>query len=490
MRKLILISLLILSVYFTSASEWYECITDDDCSGYGSEYICVDHVCVNSLCTKNSDCLNTEFCNKSQQCQPKLNDGSNCDNITYEGTRSADDEACLSGYCDNDGKGNSDDYWCYTPEDNYLDNQDNMCEYDINSMFDFTCDELNRTKDCSIANGRGYWCNESCMAENKDVSREACTARGINCHFDDFVWALSGEPSAAYVENQWEYKDTHTFECCGDDLNESFVNSSFYQGHNSNDTRCCLSKDACVVNGICQLGYKEGGHETSCYDGIDDNCNNKTDFCDGRYDIGCSEYDGLDDDCKAVIYGHVKDNYGFTVSNATVTALTVFHYNAFEETISFKTRTDSNGRYNLTVYGNSSYDIVATKFGYHTASNSRHLNLADNWNLNITMQRETECNPDCTKVYSNLCYPECEGLNGCHFYNQKTMQLCNAKAKYVIMDYNSSHAVECCSGKPYVKLPSSEPKVEVDNATIVVRITKPIMYRGKLIKMVIAVANK
>jgi hypothetical protein len=58
------------------------------------------------------------------------------------------------------------------------------------------------------------------------------------------------------------------------------------------------------------------------------------------------------------------------------------------------------------------------------------------------------------------------------------------------MDYNSSHAVECCSGKPYVKLPSSEPKVEVDNATIVVRITKPIMYRGKLIKMVIAVANK
>ena len=124
-----------------------------------------------------------------------------------------------------------------------------------------------------------------------------------------------------------------------------------------------------------------------------------------------------------------------------------------------------------------------------TANESKYLGLGDDWLQNMELARDEECNPDCTKTYTNLCYAECEGINGCDFFDGTSMALCNQKAKYVIMGYDEDNIVECCEGIPKSNIPSAEPQVEFDDADLVVRITKPVLYRGKLVQMVITVGN-
>jgi hypothetical protein len=110
--------------------------------------------------------------------------------------------------------------------------------------------------------------------------------------------------------------------------------------------------------------------------------------------------------------------------------------------------------------------------------------LGETWDLDIRMVRDEECNPDCTKGFGSLCYVSCNGKNGCNFFNQKTMNVCDAQGKYFIKDYNLTHEVECCEGVPRIKVNSPKPVVKVD-ATTIVRVSKPILYRGKVVNMII-----
>jgi len=598
-------------ISFSSASQWVECIADSDCAtsnGYPPYWFCSSNVCTNA-CVRNSDCRTGGFCGIAGTCIAKLADHISCNAVTFLHTTSEEDAACNSGFCDNDGQGNADDYWCYSPVSTYLDNQENKCEFDISSGFEYKCDELTNGMDCpNDTTGRGYWCNLNCARENKDLSQTACRANGLNCNFNNFIWVKSGEAGKPVAPNQWEYpindisnlyccgddtleinrsrktncvptncqpndypsfstsladkaccdsatdcvvnwlcyasslSSSHTvsnevlvcdsgvffdcdtkqsycetacgkkwttkgsnetglleydsdskLECCGDDSSETYVDSRSFQGHAPSDVKCCNGND-CVLNGKCQLSYQNGGNESQggkCYNKIDDDCDGATDFCDGKFKIGCSRYDGLDPDCAATININVKDTLNLNVEGASVKVMTMFRYHEYYNVTTFYATTDAFGNAGIVVYGNSSYDLVIEKKGYYMSSNiTKDLPLGFIWNLNAVMTRDVECNPDCTKLANNLCQSDCEGSNGCHFNSTQIASLCNNKAKYILMSYDATHEVECCEGAPKLKQISNAPKVEITGANLVYRLTKPIWYRGKLVQMIIAVADQ
>ncbi|MFH1840080.1 MAG: LamG domain-containing protein [Nanoarchaeota archaeon] len=81
-------------------------------------------------CNSNSDCSSNEYCGADQLCHADLADRVICNGITNAGTNSEEDGACISGYCDNDDVGWSDDGWCFTPYNTYFDGEEtSFCEY-------------------------------------------------------------------------------------------------------------------------------------------------------------------------------------------------------------------------------------------------------------------------------------------------------------------------------------------------------------------------
>jgi len=300
-------------------------------------------------------------------------------------------------------------------------------------------------------------------------------------------WLLRGEPSVG------EYDSGVKYECCEDDLAENRVNSSRYTGHLPTDARCCSSSDDCVLNGVCGLGEDNGGSETNCYDGIDNDCDGATDFCDERYNIGCQYgYDNLDADCESIISGNVKGIDGLPLNRVRVIILTNFKYKSFSHAINFTTVTNANGDFSIHVYGNSTYNIVAQKPGYYMIANlTKKLNLGQDWQFLVVMARDMECRHDCTKTFDGLCHAECDGINGCSFYDYISKAACDLNPKHAMVDYEGAivESIECCTGSPKAKAAVQLPLVNVEGATTVQRITRPVLFRGKLSQMIIVTYN-
>jgi len=60
-----------------------------------------------------------------------------------------------------------------------------------------------------------------------------------------------------------------------------------------------------------------------------------------------------------------------------------------------------------------------------------------------------ECEPDCTYVSDNVCHPECDGINGCSFYDETAKEKCDGVSKGWVVSYNNSgYRISCCTGSP------------------------------------------
>ncbi len=261
---------------YCNSGEWVDCNTNSQCDT-ANGYHCVNNDCTNT-CTTNTECPSGFFCSSTGYCQNKLNNGQTCTGVTYEGTPSSEDEACSSGYCDNDGVGATDDGWCFTPISAKYDSQDNKCEESGNSALNDNSDEYR----AECRGTSGYVADDCTYYTDGDANEETC-----NCVPDQTTgdegkgWQLGGEIS----------------NCCGDDSGEWYINttigSSWY-------TACCDSATDCVdETNNCRSG-NEGQSYNNCNDDIDNDC-------DGYIDE-------LDSDCCPTIEGNI-----FAVRNVSGT---------------------------------------------------------------------------------------------------------------------------------------------------------------------------
>jgi len=241
-------------------------------------------------CEQNIDCPEDYFCNINQFCQGKLSDSQICIGVTYEGTPSSEDEACLSGYCDNDAIGDTDDNWCFTPYDTYYDgNENTKCEYSAIVM-NVSSDE----KTGNACDGSNGWINSTCYYfNNGDDNEQTCNcivdiemfyAEGsdeLRCCGDDAIadvfcaggdWychqgvkTLDGDVSSgscSCFSHDWLSSGVGTnSHCCGDDANE------FFEQTEATGASCCYN--ASVLNS----GNSSGA--ILCYNGQLYDCNNQ-----------------------------------------------------------------------------------------------------------------------------------------------------------------------------------------------------------------------
>jgi hypothetical protein len=312
-----------------------------------------------------------------------------------------------------------------------------------------------------------------------DNSQGGCEEADGRCGLSN-AWLLPGESGVG------EYDAMNKPECCSDDAGEFLVNSTEFQGHAPTDVACCDSQFDCVLGSVCTKSDSNGGEELSCYDGIDNDCDGATDFCDGKFPLPCARYDRLDDGCTVTISGVISDTDNEPVEGAQVFALTHFGYKDFSRVINFSNYTNAGGHYSIAVYANSTYEIVVKKRGNNIFSeNSEHLDIGDNWELNMTLAKDVGCQPTCSMHDDSLCQMECSGINGCAFYSPLAAVVCNMRPKGAILEFNSTHNIECCGGSPFRRLVSSKPNVEILNSTYVNRNTNLVIYRGKPIQMIV-----
>ncbi len=113
-----------------------------------------------------------------------------------------------------------------------------------------------------------------CLSKDDCAGGEVCSSQNVcvDCDSDQLGCGSSVCGSGSWLVSSVFELGTSA-RCCGDDANEFYINNSVL-----NVEACCNSSDACVdSSGLCMHGQTAG--ETSCGDGLDNDCDGKAD-CD------------------------------------------------------------------------------------------------------------------------------------------------------------------------------------------------------------------
>ncbi len=171
------------------------------------------------------------------------------------------------------------------------------------------------------------------------------------------------------------------------------------------------------------------------------------------------------------ISGTVRNITSQPVAGATVKVLGT----------SFKATTDAGGSYSMPNVPSGTYDISSSKpsDGYDDATALNVDIVSGPITVDFTMLHGLGgCTNDCTKAGSNICDASCDGKGSCKFYSDETKQACDGT--FGIISLPGGKQVTCCGGQPY-----TPQKADVTvPAKQVIKTIKPVLYQGKLVKLV------
>jgi len=153
--------------------------------------------------------------------------------------------------------------------------------------------------------------------------------------------------------------------------------------------------------------------------------------------------------------------------------------------------TDENGYYFICEFPQGTYDIVASKKGFDPVNEQFDFDGTSIVNINFVLYTAgSECKPDCSKTTDEKprCHADCDGINGCRFYDQRTKELCTvpySRVVNVLESYNSTHKLLCCDGEPYLYPKISGDQLVFPESEHHVKITRIVFFRGKFARMII-----
>jgi len=303
-----------------------------------------------------------------------------------------------------------------------------------------TCDSTGynepKTVTCSTCGG----C--SCTPTHRDYDESAAYCTGLTAPgCSQYQWLPAGEAPIG------QYTSTGQVACCGDDSGE---NSASTNVMGTIHTACCASSNSCV--------------------GPDGTCNS----------------------CTPEITGSVVDSNNVPITNAKIDILAAENINIHtgSTTVTNALRevfTDSAGNYKLKLNDKEAgtFTIVASKTGYTPLSkDGKFITFYTQNSYNFVLGFDpTKCQADCTFTSDNVCHATCDGYNGCGFFDSKATEICDNKGKGFILDYDGTNAIQCCTGAPAEPLKQLATTV-IDSENIV-RIIRPVLYQGVIVKMVL-----
>jgi len=213
-----------------------------------------------------------------------LADGVTCVDATFVKDTNEENGSCVSGFCDNDGGGEPDDDWCFTPTSTYYDSEDSDCELSTN-LGNTACDEFTAEDYCPASN---TWCDASCAVVDRDTSLAACEDTNGGC--SAYSWLANG-----YGANSL---------CCGDDVGEDFNQTS------AGGRSCCYNAgilaDATTSGALLcsDGGLFDCGDGTADDSGVGKNiASGSCTVYEGLYCVGTSWTALIPDDCSGCTSG-------------------------------------------------------------------------------------------------------------------------------------------------------------------------------------------
>jgi len=156
--------------------------------------------------------------------------------------------------------------------------------------------------------------------------------------------------------------------------------------------------------------------------------------------------------------------------------------------------TDASGNYFICEFPAGTYDIIASK---NTFSPLRKDFTFDGSTMVtrdfVLYTAGSECQQDCSKTSDEIpvCHMDCEGINGCHFYDDTLMNICTRNGEMIgvpvgnTVSYNETYKATCCKGIPYLykKIPGTS--LVFPESENHVRITRIVFFRGQFARMIV-----
>jgi len=479
-----------------------ECATPDECGGDDDppdddDPECTCRQCVNGIChkvefEKKSDCPCTIDC-----CA--FSDGS-CANIGTQG--------CLIGGCNGDEcmQCKSSGSWGTGTWDGYC--GEVYCgEEPVGFVCgDGNCDSPDETKDnccedCGCPDG--YTCvDNACVA---DVA--SCDGTDISCG--------SSEPCTNCNNNDGWYDSGSSYACCDGNSACTTCQKQKYRNYYCSGTSCTYTVTSTrTVKSGCTDCTGDGGYNvgstypccdltnpdiactcqdqeyrdyycsgTSCtYSKTSDqtlwsNCNN-CGYCKTCSGGACIDKPGV----KGIVTNASEPPEPIKNAEVNILGLDKFY------------TTDESGNYFICEFLSGTYDIVASKKGFNS------VNKQFTFDGNNMVTRDfvlytagSDCRQDCSKTTDeeNLrCHADCDGINGCKFFDERTKEICTIplnRVVGVIESYNATHKLRCCIGEPYLHKKISGDRLVFPESENIVRITRIVFWRGQFVKMIIDV---
>ena len=204
------------------------------------------------------------------------------------------------------------------------------------------------------------------------------------------------------------------------------------------------------------------GDLTSCTDGIDNDCDQL---------IDCN-----DENCGGTIMGTVQDTSFQPIPSANLEAK--------KNLITVKSAlTNPVGSYSMGV-NCGSYNVVASHSNYLPETKSANVPPLQTVTVDFTLTPGSPCESDCTWINDNTIHSECDGINGCTFWDPTARAACNNGQPGWIRSYNETHYIICSNNQP-------QPKVTVTASTTcssgtLVKVVRIVIYNGRPVKLVVA----
>lgn len=212
----------------------------------------------------------------------------------------------------------------------------------------------------------------------------------------------------------------------------------------------------------------KAGTETSCTDGLDNDCNGLADCADPA--------------CAGSIAGTVKNQDNQPVSLADIIVK--------KDLTTIKSAiTSQEGAYIITGINCGTYNLVASHPDYVPKTKANIMifpqqQAATNFSGSNSLVLGSTCEQDCTTAADNIVHASCDGINSCTFYNSIAKLACDNSQPGWVRDYNVTHYITCASGTPQPKI-EIEASVNCASGTLV-KVTRIVVYNGKPVKLVIA----
>ncbi|MBI3051273.1 carboxypeptidase regulatory-like domain-containing protein [Candidatus Woesearchaeota archaeon] len=349
------------------------------------------------------------------------------------------------------------------------------------------------------ANSNGAGAAENCVLKTYDAD-DATAANHNPCTTCGKTWIGSGQ---GWLDSQGlpvgsqpgEYAGYQSTGCCGDDKDEVRKYKSG-MGDLLTDVACCTTDKSCVLSGKCyqDIDTYASANGVQRKDVIsrpdkdrvyaDANGDGFLEVCDAN------THPALWVTPTGSVVGKVTDAGGNPLGGVEVKIVGSRN----------RTFTAADGTYRIdgvnASRGTILYDMIASKAPF-SPSTLKGIQIKDFDTVAPTMVNfalgfgSSLCEEDCSYTNDEMCHSECQGTNGCLFFDRAAIDACDGFHKDFTRPYNFTetgerhYEVRCCEGKP--KEPVRIKATIKINSTAVARITRTVYYEGKLVKMIIDV---